>query len=421
MAAHVVNATQTIVVEGFDWGPAVTATVIDFGAAVAARTLDARVFRVRDRRQDYVDDAADADGIGIVEHERTVVDAYPSDAHGRRLAGDSRYVTLAMAVGVEDGGCKVWRDSASMNFWSEPYELIVELAGAARLAFADSSPIDALEVATDDLIANRYAPVMDAFATGTFTASDGRALAFAARSPAADGARHPLVVWLHGAGGGGTDVSMAVFDTKCTALVEEPFQTALGGAHVLIPQCDGFWLEYEGMGADGPLGNPGLPSVWKRAVLELIDAHIAAHTDIDPDRVLVGGCSNGGFLTLDLAFERPGFFAAAFPICEAYRDAGITDAMLASIRELPLWFVYTRADVVVDPRLNEDPTLCRLEKAGATDLHASIFDDARIVRGPSAGHVFPDGHEAWVYFFNDQCADAHGTRMWDWLARARRR
>ena len=51
-----VAATQTIVVEGFDWGPNVTKTVIDFGSEIDPETVGAAAFTVSDRRQDYVDD-----------------------------------------------------------------------------------------------------------------------------------------------------------------------------------------------------------------------------------------------------------------------------------------------------------------------------------------------------------------------------
>lgn len=409
-------ATQTIVVEGFDWGPNVTKTVIDFGNEIDPETISAAAFTVSDRRQDYVDDPDAADGVGIVEHDRTVSDAYPSDEKGNKVDEGSRYVTLEMAVGPSDGNCQIWLDSKSMNFWSDPYELNINLSDDAALAFADGTPVETLEVSTEGLIDSMYCPVMDLFTSESFEASDGTALTYASFEPEADDQKHPLVIWLHGAGGGGTDVRMAVYDTKCTSLVQNDFQESMGGAYILIPQCNGFWLQYEGMGDADVLDNPGTDSIWKPAVLELIDSYVEEHPDIDPGRILVGGCSNGGYLTLDLVFERPDYFAAAFPISEAYRDSGISDEMIESIKDLPMWFVYTHADIVVDPTVYEDPTIERLKAAGATDLHISVYDDATILDGEFAGYTFEQGHEAWIYFFNGQCTDEDGLDMWDWLA-----
>ena len=94
-----VAATQMIVVEGFDWGPNVTKTVIDFGSEIDPETVGAAAFTVSDRRQDYVDDPDAEDGVGVVEHDRTVTDAYPSDEKGNKVEEASRYITLDMTVG----------------------------------------------------------------------------------------------------------------------------------------------------------------------------------------------------------------------------------------------------------------------------------------------------------------------------------
>lgn len=416
-AASSATATQTLVVEGFDWGPNATKTVLDLGVEVDAASIDPASFVVSDRRQDYVDYEPYVD---VVEHDRSVIDAYASDAQGNRVEGPSPYLTLEMSVGPDDGNVQIWDDDRSMNAWSDPLELHVTLTDGATISLSDGSELSSLEVSTDDLVESQIDPLMDVYTNGSFEASDGRMLTYAAFAPEADGQTHPLVIWLHGAGGGGTDIRFALFDTKMGAMVGDEFQATMGGAHVLVPQCDGFWMQWADENGEVVTGgNPGTASVWKAAVLELVDQYVSDHDDVDPDRIIVGGCSNGGFLTLDLVFERPDFFAAAYPISEAYLDAGITDEQLASVKDLPLWFVWSKADSVVDPTSYTEPTVGRLQALEARDLHCSVYDDATILAGEFAGYTFEEGHEAWIYFFNNECEDA-GTSLWEWMAVAHR-
>ena len=53
----------------------------------------------------------------------------------------------------------------------------------------------------------------------------------------------------------------------------------------------------------------------------MIDEFIDLHPDIDRDRVYIGGCSNGGFMTMRMLLSYPDFFAAAYPVCEALRPS----------------------------------------------------------------------------------------------------
>ncbi len=121
---------------------------------------------------------------------------------------------------------------------------------------------------------------------------------------------------------------------------------------------------------------------------------------------------------MDMILNYPDYFAAAFPICEAYSDAGIKDEQLKAIKDLPVWFIYAKNDTTVDPEKFEVPTIARLEKMGA-DVHTSVFED---VHDTSERFTGEDGkayqymgHWSWIYFFNNEC-DENGVNMWDWLA-----
>ena len=206
---------------------------------------------------------------------------------------------------------------------------------------------------------------------------------------------------------------------EVTALYSREFQDALGGAFVLTPQTPSYWLDYgEGDFQD----NPGTSSVYHNTLMELIEAYVSNHPDIDVNRIYVGGCSNGGFMTMDLIMNHPDYFAAAFPICQAYPDAGITDEQLEAIRELPIWFVYAANDNVVDPQQYSVPTVARLRALDA-NVHESVFED---VHDTSGRFFYSDGvplqysgHWSWIYFFNNQCEE-NGITLWNWLAQQSR-
>ena len=103
-----------------------------------------------------------------------------------------------------------------------------------------------------------------------------------------------LVVWLHGASDGGSDVRLPYTASHVTLLAEGKIQGHFdGGAWLLVPQCPTFWMDdgEEQMGRSGE-------SVYCGPLKSLIDEFIHAHPDIDLRRIVIGGLSKGGFMTL---------------------------------------------------------------------------------------------------------------------------
>jgi len=80
--------TYTTIVEGFDWGPAITRVVIDFGRPILASSVDASDFSVAVERKHPAsgDFVQDFDWATMKGHdskgERAVVGAYLSDPNG---------------------------------------------------------------------------------------------------------------------------------------------------------------------------------------------------------------------------------------------------------------------------------------------------------------------------------------------------
>ncbi len=231
----------------------------------------------------------------------------------------------------------------------------------------------------------------------------------------------PLVIWLHGLGEGGSDPTVAYTGNKVVALSGEDIQRKLGGAaYILAPQADTFWMD------DGYKDKPhhhehliNAKSRYTRALKSLIDEFVREHKDIDKDRIYIGGCSNGGFMTMRMILSYPDYFAAAFPTCEAFRNTDITEQDIENIKHLPIWFTNCENDPLVPPEGLCIETYRRLKKAGAENVHVSLFetitDQSGLFKNDKGLPYQYNGHFSWVHVYNDFCQyDIDGSRvMWE--------
>ena len=418
------SGTQTAVVMGDDWGPAVTKTILHLDRQVTADSVSAEDFGVSETKEQFnfaalAEDSKEDPSKHIeVTADRKVTDAYTCDANGNK-SEDSDYVAIEMYYSPNDGSPYCYDIFTSQNTVCDPYKLAVSLNKGQTISTADGSEISKITV--DDMInlsldSAIYPQLEGADLSGTYTGETGHTLTYGSFKPAEDGKKHPLVIWLHGAGEGGKQNEIAVLGNEVSALYGDEFQEVMGGAYVLTPQTETFWLQYN---EDGDWGtNPGKDSIYLKDVKGLIDQYIAENDGIDTNRIYIGGCSNGGFMTMDMILNYPDFFAAAFPICEAYMDSGITDSQLKGIKDLPVWFIYASNDDTVVPDNFEIPTIKRLEAMGA-NVHKSVFDDVHDNSGRFTGDDGKAyqymGHWSWIYFFNNECEE-NGVNMWNWLA-----
>jgi len=236
----------------------------------------------------------------------------------------------------------------------------------------------------------------------------------------------PLVIWLHGAGEGGEDPTVAYTGNKVVNIASADIQNKLGGAAwILAPQSPTIWMD----GGNNQYSQTG-KSIYTEALKACIDEFVELHKDqIDTSRIYIGGCSNGGFMTMRMIIDYPDYFAAAYPVCEVLWDNMISDSDIERIKDIPIWFVHAANDPIVRPELTVLPTYKRLIAAGGKNIHATYFD--RVV---DQSGLFKDelgrpyeymGHFSWVHVYNDHCAtDMDGTRvmangmpvtLWQWL------
>ena len=164
----------------------------------------------------------------------------------------------------------------------------------------------------------------------------------------------PLIIWLHGLGEGGTDPSLVLLGNRVTALTDVTVQCYFPdtGAAVLAPQCPTMWMDADGHSHwnESELEKTGGVSFYTAALKGLIGKYLQAHPEIDRSRIYIGGCSNGGYMTIQMILAMPGRFAAAYPICPAYHAAWMTDARIRKLAKVPMWITSAATDQTVPLR-----------------------------------------------------------------------
>ena len=224
-----------------------------------------------------------------------------------------------------------------------------------------------------------------------------------------------MIIWLHGMGEGGNSPSLPIMGNKATQFADASIQKHFGGAYVLAPQARTYWMHGYKTFADGT-------SIYSQDLMAFIKNYVAAHPGVDENRIYVGGDSNGGYMTMLLVRDNPGYFAAAFPTCEGLADKLISDKDLRNSAQTPLWCTAAKTDTVLPPKDYVVPTFARLQKIGA-DAHFSFFDkvvdETGLYKKADGTPYEYAGHWSWIYVYNDRCEDTIGgktVKLFDWMA-----
>lgn len=204
------------------------------------------------------------------------------------------------------------------------------------------------------------------------------------------GERHPVLLFLHGAGERGSDNAAQLrFLPRWMA---EPAMRETFPCLLVAPQCraDHRWVDVDWRDAQS--------SRQAAATLDLIAA-IAAVDEVlateaaDPDRLMVTGLSMGGFGTWDLSARIPERLAASLPIC-----GGGDEATAGRFASLPLWCFHGVDDDVV-PVVRSRTMVAALRAAGGSPAYTELHGV---------------GHDAWTAAYRDPA-------VLDWLFSQRRR
>lgn len=414
----------SIGIQGYEFGPAVSKIILNLDQP--ASSLDTSQTKVVTA--------------GV---ERTIIKSYLSDAEGKEVKDgkSSQYATIELKVDYsfvdpsKNASPFNYNLSNFMNEWVETYPVSVD-----HLIVDEKEELSKEQ----DAIQNRKSEELAAFNqrdsySGRYKnpltgQEEELTLQYAAYQPKKleKGAKNPLLIWLHGQGEGGTDTDIALLGNEVTALAREEIQqhfTAAdnkkeSGAYILAVQTPTYWMD-EGDGTNG--AGAGV-SRYTEILMDTIKAYVRSNPDVDPNRIYLAGCSNGGYMTLNLALHNPDYFAALVPQATAYayysfernpdgtyktnaeqtagsagfiKDGGVYfDAdKLAILSSIPIWFVHAANDDIVNPSDYVLPIYKDLVDSGADNKWLSYYESV-----PSSDIKGVDylGHWSWIYFFNDQ-------------------
>ena len=431
--------TYSYFVNGYEWGPGVNRIVVDFGKNV--------------KQADLANDLFEVKVTGSAATNRTVTSAYlvndknekdDSLKEGTKVGLDLEFNIVYQDFGwfqvTNTNGASpfLYDQVTQLNNWDPNYGYEIKLASGKSLTIGDTAYSDAEK---PFVVKGKGTRVVEATKdwgeAKSHTGKDGRTLTYKAYETEAlktDGGKNPLIIWLHGAGEGGKDPDIALLGNDVTNLGEEKIQKYFktdtsAGAYVLAVQTPTMWMD-DGTGKNG-VGDAR--SIYTATLKETIDTYLSENTDVDTSEIILGGCSNGGYMTMNMAMEYPTFFKAYYPVCEAYKDSAISEEDIATLKDLSIWFTASADDPTVAPNDYVIPTYKRLMEAGARDVHFSYFE--KVYGNDTGKEIQYNGHWSWIYALTDRCekdqkdynnvaapstedvlVDGKAATMWQWLA-----
>lgn len=174
--------------------------------------------------------------------------------------------------------------------------------------------------------------------------------------------KFPVILFLHGAGERGTNVTDVARHGPPKLLKDGKTELALKDFIVISPQCP--------------------PGRWWQSmdVLMFFDDMMNHLEHADPDRVYLTGLSMGGFGTWEIASIAPERFAAIAPVC-----GGSNPLFAGVLKQLPIWIFHGDKDPIVSVQRSIEMDEA-LKKAKA---------DVKFTRYPNATH------DAWTVTYSN--------------------
>lgn len=413
--------TVSLVIGAYDGGPAVQKAILNFGTQdITAENLASANFSVN--LGGKLGGATDK--------------TYLCDENGEQLAegATSKYVAIEYTptfntYGI-DGGYSVfnYNQQTGVNSWKDFSTVTLAMSGTLTIGETKYN-----KMGGNVSLGKKIIPSIDNIwdVTGSYTKKGAEGakditLKYASYGSEAmknDNVKNALIIWLHGQGEGGTDPTIALLGNKVTALATDTVQkyfTAQGGeqgAYVLAPQAPTMWMDYDGNYSRVDAEHKD--SYYGETLWELIQKFVTDNPDIDANRIYIGGCSNGGFMTMQMIEKHADYFAAAYPIATPYAS---TPELISAVKNLPIWFTHAKNDTTVsiadwqsDPNMwwapatfvgyadtNTNAIYIDLLAAGATNVHYSLFENVN-------NGVDYMGHYSWIWIFNDQVKYVQAT------------
>jgi len=401
-----INGDYTLVVEGYDWGAAASKVILSLPDNITEASSED--FEVTVSKSTACGELKPEEATGNLK----VLYTYPSDAKGNRAAKGT-HLTLALYAAPFES-----INSPIKYFFNNP-----NCRGNQWIDFNLTITNKVTQQTWNNEI-NRIIPLVDEFdLTGSFTHKDV-ALTYASFIPKSTTTKRPLIIWLHGGGEGGTDTTIPLLANRATNYAAPEMQAFFEGAYVLAPQTPTMWMD----GGNRQYTRGDKNDIYNESLMALIKDHVAKNPNIDENRIYVGGCSNGGYMTLKLLIEHPDYFAAAFPSALAYHAKHLTDSQIQSIKHIPIWFIHSADDPTTVASETVIPTYKKLIAAGAENVHFSLFDHVVDITNQFGGEDFHYmGHFSWIYSHANKCqldydgspvkVDGQPVTLMGWMAR----
>lgn len=414
----------TAVVYGYEWGAGIPGMIIKFSDNITGIEKD--TFSV----------SMDYKNFGTTQRgKRTVTGVSLCNEHGDKVAADSNYVLFEMSVKKDE--CSPLTAFTNTYEWTNnKFTLTVNDSKSFNIG---GTVYNAGAKGTSNL-EKRIIPQIGNWVKGSYDYTEGgktTTLTHALWSTENDSVKNPLIIWLHGLGEGGTDIDFALLGNEVTALTTENENNIQkyfkddksAGAYVLAVQTPTLWMDDGNGNMNNIEGEGKQSSLYTEALFNTIKHVVENNADIDLSRIYVGGCSNGGYMTMDLMFEHGDYFAAYYPLCEGYLDSRISDEMIEATKNYNVWFTCAENDTTLPVANYTVPTYYRYLQAGANNMHLTLKSG---VTGEFGDEYI--GHFVWVSAFNDDIKTRINNQdieklgdlipanctvednMWQWLA-----
>jgi predicted peptidase len=189
--------------------------------------------------------------------------------------------------------------------------------------------------------------------------------------------QYPMLLFLHGAGERGTNNEVQL--VHGSKLFADSANRLRFPAIVIFPQCPytDFWARIKPVKpmTDSTPNVIEYPTDWQTGkslamVSQLLDS-FAASGPVDTQRIYVGGLSMGGMGTFEILWRKPGFFAAAFPICGG---GNVTTATIYG-NNFPIWVFHGQKDPVVD--VNDSRKMVAALQAAAAKVKYTEYPEVK--------------------------------------------
>lgn len=190
-------------------------------------------------------------------------------------------------------------------------------------------------------------------------------------------AKCSMLMFLHGAGERGDDNQKQL--KHCVNNIISWSRENKEPVILVAPQCpaDKWWINIQwGIVPHTMSESPALPL---KLVLELCGKVVEKYP-VDCARIYIVGLSMGGYGTWEAIQRRPGYFAAAIPVC-----GGGDEKLAERIRNVPVWAFHGSKDSTVPPERSRS-MIEAMKKAGGK---------------PSYTEYEGAGHDSWTKTFEN--------------------